>query len=78
MEKYRRSTRQLASGLPYYPAAPGWPAEYDEVTFTPWRIRVVWCGGVRRRSLGTPDWRPLRPEEVTALFRPRGHEEDAA
>jgi hypothetical protein len=73
--------RQPVRWIERYPAAPGWPAEYDEVTFTPWRIRVVWCGGMRRRSLGTPDWRPLRPEEIAALFGPSGprsHQEDAA
>src|SRR3954454_11418382 len=48
----------------YYPPAPGLPGEYDEVTFDPWRIRVIWLGGVRRRALGAPAWHRLRPEEI--------------
>ncbi len=64
----------------HYPPAPGVPEEYDEVTFIPWRIRVTWLGGVRRKTLGSPTWRWLSPEESGTLFgpSPQGHDEAAA
>jgi len=53
--------------LERYPPASGWAGEYDEVTFVPWRIRVVGSEGARRRALGAPRWRPLSRAEAAAL-----------
>jgi hypothetical protein len=53
--------------LERYPPEPGWAGECDEVTFHPWRIRVVWLGGERRRALGTPQWHAVRQAEARTL-----------
>lgn len=60
-------SRQPLRWMERYPPEVGWEGECDEVTFTPWRIRVVWHGGVPRRTLGTPHWRALPQAEGHAL-----------
>lgn len=54
--------------LEHYPPQHGAPAEYDRVTFAPWRIRVAWPGGTLRRALGTPEWARLDRAAVAALL----------
>lgn len=41
---------------------------FDLVTFSSWRPRLEWLGGVRRVRLGTPAWRRLELEELAALI----------
>ncbi len=54
--------------LEHYPPRAGAPAEYDRVTFAPWRIRAAWLGGTLRRALGTPDWARLDRAAAAALL----------
>jgi hypothetical protein len=56
--------------LEHYPPGRGAPAEYDRVTFAPWRSRAAWLDGTRRRTLGTPEWTRLDRAGVAALFGP--------
>ena len=52
----------------YAPQRPGKQEDFDQVTFTPWRVRVERRLGQAVRTLGTPDWRRLTPAEVVALL----------
>ncbi len=54
--------------LEHYPPQAGAAAEYDRVTFAPWRSRVDWVGGTLRRALGTPAWARLDRAAVAALL----------
>ncbi len=54
--------------LEHYPPGGGAPAEYDRVTFAPWRIRATWLGGTLRQALGTPDWVRVDHAGVAALL----------
>ena len=42
--------------------------EYSEATFTNWRPKTIWIGGRERLSLGEPNWRYMRREEVVSLI----------
>jgi len=54
--------------LEHDPPRAGAPAEYDRVTFAPWRSRAAWLGGTLRRALGTPHWARLDQAAVAALL----------
>jgi hypothetical protein len=43
-------------------------SDFDRVVFESWAPRTEWLGGVRRRRLGDPDWRPMPLHEVSALI----------
>lgn len=57
--------------LEHYPPVPGGRRErfpFDRVTFASWMPRVRDVGGIRRISLGAPDWQPMTPEELARLL----------
>jgi hypothetical protein len=43
-------------------------SDFDRVVFASWAPRVEWLGGVQRRRLGDPEWRPMPLHEVAALI----------
>lgn len=52
----------------HYPARGERAERFDLVTFSSWRPRLDYLGGVRRVRLGTPAWRRLELDELAGLI----------
>lgn len=51
-----------------FPERRGGKPDYDLVSFSSWRPHAVWQSGIKRITLGEPDWRHLTHEEAAALI----------
>ena len=54
--------------IEHYPEHQGELGEYSLVRFSSWELTEVCLGGVWRYRVGSPQWSPLRPEEVDVLI----------